>query len=162
MSDIYQEWREVAARLGFGDNITEPQATPAEVEDVLAGALEDAREHDECPVMCEPCGEVLADTACPECHGAGGFNRWGALAECELCAGAGKIHPGCAEASYADLVEQLRTAKADALREAAEELTDALEGYCRPPHGAEQAEIAHLARALLLSRADRIENGETT
>lgn len=65
---------------------------------------------------------------------------------------------GTVEHRYLD-EEELNKIKAEALREAAEELTDALDGYCRPPHAAEQAEIAHLARALLLSRAEETASG---
>ena len=100
--------RSFAAALGYGDGHTEPSATLAELVDPLAEAMSSARDHDECPITCELCGERLAVTRCPQCHGSGCLpNPQLAYLECDTCAGAGRIHTGCAEKSYADLVQIL-------------------------------------------------------
>lgn len=46
---------------------------------------------------------------CDHCHGSGcgPGTATGAYEECEWCAGAGKVHVGCAYRSYADLVDDL-------------------------------------------------------
>lgn len=109
------EHREFASRLEFGDGVTEPAASLADMLDPIKAAFSEARDHQECPHTCEQCGERLASTLCPDCHGSGGdaalCEASGAYVECEQCGGAGWIHEGCAEVGYADLkaeVERLR------------------------------------------------------
>lgn len=80
--------------------------------DALQQAMDDAREHYECPVTCELCGERLANTVCERCHGSGCLpNAALAYLECGHCAGAGRIHDGCAEQSYADLLVRAENAE---------------------------------------------------
>ena len=78
----------------------------------VMAAFAEQRDHWECPRLCELCGEQLASTQCPECHGSGcnapACEASGAYAECEHCAGVGWVHEGCAEASYADLVAEVK------------------------------------------------------
>lgn len=99
-----------ASRLGFGDNISEPAATLADMVKPIEQAFYDARDHQECPRTCERCGERLAATVCPDCNGSGcgPGTASGAYDECELCAGSGWLHDGCADKSYADLVTELQ------------------------------------------------------
>lgn len=105
------------AAIGYGDGITEPAATLPELIDPLTDALDAAREHDECPVICDLCGEKLAATRCPECHGSGCLpNPQLAYLECGMCAGVGRIHEGCAEASYADLAQRAENAEVEVER----------------------------------------------
>lgn len=108
--------RSFAEALGYGDGKTEPAATLAELIDPLQCALSDGRDHMECPIQCELCGEMLAATRCPQCNGGGCLpNEALAYMECGTCASLGRIHEGCAEQSYADLVA--RAAKAEAALE---------------------------------------------
>lgn len=99
--------RDLTSRLGFGDGITEPMADNDTIVEFFDQRLMEASEHNECAVTCEPCGERLAFTVCEHCHGCGAnvalSTASGAYSECEWCAGAGKVHAGCAEQSYADL-----------------------------------------------------------
>ncbi len=94
--------------LGFGDGVTEPAAELADLIEPIESAFSDERDHIECPIICELCGEQLADTTCDHCHGSGcgPGTALGSYEECEWCAGAGKIHPGCVEKSYNDLAAE--------------------------------------------------------
>jgi hypothetical protein len=94
--------------LGFGDGVTEPAATLAQMVDPIEQAFSEASEYLEGPRICEPCGEWLATQVCEHCHGSGcgPGTALGAYEECEWCAGVGKVHPGCVERSYADLVAE--------------------------------------------------------
>lgn len=101
------EYRRLFADLGFGDNQSSPRATPTELAEYVDRAFSAERDHMECPVVCELCGETLADTDCPECQGSGCKpNAELAYSECGRCAGVGKIHEGCVESSYADLARE--------------------------------------------------------
>lgn len=99
-------------KLGYGDGVTEPAAELAELLDPIKAAFSEQRDHWECPRTCEQCGERLASTVCPECHGSGcnapACEASGAYAECEYCAGVGWVHDGCAEASYTDLADEVK------------------------------------------------------
>jgi DnaJ-class molecular chaperone len=76
--------------------------------------MSDSREHQECPVFCELCGERLAAVTCEACRGSGCLpNAEMAYLECGTCAGVGKVHNGCAEMTYAQL-----TARAEAAEQA--------------------------------------------
>ncbi|GAA1812610.1 hypothetical protein [Nesterenkonia flava] len=103
--------RELSERLGFGDGRTEPAADVDDIVRIWGEIEEEAREHRECPRHCELCGERLATELCEHCHGSGvdaaACEASGAYAECEWCAGAQYVHPGCAEKSYDDLAEEL-------------------------------------------------------
>lgn len=103
--------RELSERLGFGDGRTEPAAGVDDIVRIWGEIEEEAREHRECPRHCELCGERLATELCEHCHGSGvdaaACEASGAYAECEWCAGAQYVHPGCVEKSYADLAEEL-------------------------------------------------------
>lgn len=110
------EYTALTSALGFGDNVSEPAAPPSQLREPIEEAFSDALEHQECPIACELCGERLADTDCEHCNGSGAnvalTEATLAYAECKWCAGAGRIHVGCIEWSYADLaaeVERLRT-----------------------------------------------------
>lgn len=107
---LREESRRFAAELEFGDGVNEPAASLADMLDPIKEAMSAAADHNECPVHCELCGETLAATVCQRCKGIGDIGG-GGYSECPECAGAGRIHEGCAEASYADLV-----ATADRLR----------------------------------------------
>lgn len=97
---------EFCEALGFVDDST----TPAKLRDIVEPIQwwdSEARDHVECARICEQCGETLARTLCGECHGGGqrdGGN--GTVRECGNCGGAGWLHEGCAEVSYADLVAE--------------------------------------------------------
>lgn len=105
------ERRAFTDTLGYGDGVTEPAAELADLVDRIKEAFSEARDHYECPRTCEMCGERLASKLCPECQGSGCNARAcevsGAYAECEYCAGVGWVHEGCAEQSYADLVDSV-------------------------------------------------------
>jgi len=100
-----------SGRLGFGDNISEPAASLADMVDPIEAAFADGRDHQECPRLCEGCGDSLATERCSHCHGSGGnaavCEASGAYAECEWCAGSGWVHEGCVEVSYADLAAEV-------------------------------------------------------
>ena len=97
-----------ADALDFGDGVTEPCATLAELVEPCQQAFSDAREHQECPVACPLCGETLAHTTCSSCHGSGCLpNAELAYAECPECAGIGKVHAGCTEMTYQELAEEV-------------------------------------------------------
>ncbi|GAA2159267.1 MULTISPECIES: hypothetical protein [Glycomyces] len=104
----YRERIEFTSALGFGDDKTERAARLPEIADNVAEAFSAARDHDDCPVYCDLCGETLASTECEHCHGSGCGPRTaeGAYDECDHCAGVGKVHEGCAQKSYADLVAE--------------------------------------------------------
>lgn len=121
--EAQQERRAFTSELGFGDDVTEPAAKLSELLDPLQEALHQAGEHVECPIICDLCGERLADTHCEHCQGSGVDNALSqatmAYAECEWCAGAQKVHPGCVETSYADLAAQVEAARQWAKKHAA-------------------------------------------
>lgn len=98
---IVREWDALCREMEWGDGVTEPQATPSDVLDSIKYDRDDARDHAECAVICQGCGEQLAATLCEHCGG-GGTSSSGPE-ECQWCAGAGKIHEGCAGKSYAEL-----------------------------------------------------------
>jgi len=108
--------RDLTHRLGFGNGITEPMADNDTIVEAFDAAMMDQRDHYECPIVCELCGETLADKPCPHCHGSGANNALSqaslAYAECEWCAGAGKVHEVCVEKSYAELAADLEAAEA--------------------------------------------------
>lgn len=104
--------QEFALAIGFasdhrpeGHGVWVPELV--DMVDPINEALSSARDHDECPVICENCGERLADVVCEHCHGSGADNtlcaNYGGYSECEWCAGAGKVHPGCVGKSYGDM-----------------------------------------------------------
>lgn len=109
---LRQEHRRFAAELGFGDDVTEPAATLADMLDPVRDAIAAAAEHDECPVHCELCGERLAATLCERCGGSGDIGS-GAYSECPECAGVGRIHVGCPQKSVADLVAEVERLRGD-------------------------------------------------
>ena len=104
-----------AAELGFGDP-PGPTATLDQMVEPIRTAFNDQREHNECPRYCGLCGEQMARTCCPECHGTGIDNAkaqaHGTRDECEHCGGDGWLHDGCAETCYADLVAERDEARA--------------------------------------------------
>lgn len=112
IEQLIQERLTFTDKLGYGDGVTEPAAELAELLDPIKAAFSEQRDHWECPRMCEQCGERLASTVCPECQGSGcnapACEASGAYAECEYCAGVGWVHDGCAEASYADLADEVK------------------------------------------------------
>ena len=116
--------RKFSDDLLFGDGITEPAATLNDMVDPIRDAFEAQHDHIECPIICELCGEKLADKTCEHCHGSGADNQAasaaGAWVECEWCGGAGKIHEGCVEKSYADIATEnsVLRAQIDAVRAA--------------------------------------------
>lgn len=110
---LRSDHHEFTARLGYGDGHSEPAAPLAYMVEPIEVAFSEARDHQECARICESCGETLASTVCPECHGSGSAPCATAYSECGHCGGSGWIHEGCAERSYADLaaeVERLRGA----------------------------------------------------
>lgn len=112
IEQLIQERLAFTDTLGFGDGVTEPAAELADIVDRIKEAFSEAREHNECPRLCEQCGEHRATTRCPECHGSGcnapACEASGAYAECEHCAGVGWVHEGCGEASYTDLADEVK------------------------------------------------------
>ena len=113
---------EFCEALGFVDGSTRPARLRDIVEPIQWWDSE-ARDHVECARICEQCGETLARTPCGECHGGGqrdGGN--GTVRECGNCGGAGWLHEGCAEVSYADLVAE-RDAAVAAIKRAQETLS---------------------------------------
>lgn len=106
---VAEAQRRFSGMLGFGDGVTEPAATLVDqMADPLREAMAVAMDHDDCPVVCELCGETLAATACEKCHGSGCLpNAALAYLECDVCAGVGKVHVGCAEQSYAALTAKV-------------------------------------------------------
>lgn len=110
--------RDLLGRIGFGDGVTEPMADNDTVVEFIEAAVMDQSEHLECPSVCELCGERLADKPCQHCGGCGANVALStaalAYAECEWCAGAGKVHEGCRELSYGDLAARLADAEARA------------------------------------------------
>ena len=109
-----QQHRELTSALGLGDGVTEPQATVSEIIDFWQGIDSEARDHQECAARCEMCGDPLAKDVCSHCNGSGcgPGTATGAYAECEWCAGVGKVHTGCVEHSYAELAAQLEAVAA--------------------------------------------------
>lgn len=110
--------------LDYGDGRTEPAAPLADLVEPIQEAFDGQREHQECPVLCEGCGERLAATRCEHCNGSGQWSSLSGYRECEYCAGAGRVHAGCAEASYTDLVTERDEARAqlDTVRAVASKL----------------------------------------
>ena len=111
--DALRTWQErVAVAAGIGEEVegrcVHLEANPDAAAEYVAGLLADADTHIECPVYCGGCGEPLADALCDHCSGSGcgPGTALGAYEECGWCAGAGKVHPGCADLSYADLVAE--------------------------------------------------------
>ena len=108
VADLRQKWLTFTSALGFGNNRTEPAAELSEMIDPIERAFSDALDHQECAVICELCGDPLAAKTCDECHGSGCLpNSALAYLECGTCAGVGKIHEGCVEKSYTDLVAEV-------------------------------------------------------
>ena len=68
---LREEARAFAEALDFGNDRTEPAATLTEMLDPIEQAFGEARDHAECPVMCELCGERLAWQLCEKCYGSG-------------------------------------------------------------------------------------------
>jgi len=96
--------------LGFGDNVSEPAATFEQAIDPIQQAFAEANEHAECAVICEGCGERLAQTICDRCGGGGCLpNPQMTYLECDHCAGVGRVHAGCAGLSYAELAAKVPT-----------------------------------------------------
>ena len=119
--DALRTWQErVAVAAGIGEEVEGRgvylEANPDAAAEHVAGLLAVADTHIECPVYCSGCGEPLADALCDHCSGSGcgPGTALGAYEECEWCAGAGKVHPGCADLSYADLVAERDALAADA------------------------------------------------
>ena len=111
--DRLRTWQErVALAAGIGDEVegrgVHLEADPDVAAEVVAGMLAVVDTHDECPIHCDRCGETLADVWCGRCHGSGcgPGTATGAYEECEWCAGAGKVHIGCADLCYAALVSE--------------------------------------------------------
>ena len=130
-SDRLRIWQErVALAAGIADEVegrgVHPEADPDAAAEHVAGLLSVVDTHVDCPVYCGGCGESLADAWCDRCHGSGcgPGTATGAYEECEWCAGAGKVHVGCADRSYADLVDERD-------RLATEAIETALTGGCR-------------------------------
>jgi len=124
----YRERIEFMSRLGYGDDKTVPAARLADIVDAVEYAFSESRDHFDCPNWCEVCGERLAAKECEHCHGSGcgPLTGLGAYDECEHCAGSGRIHEGCAERSYADLVKERDEARVEAAR--LQERLDTTEG----------------------------------
>ena len=123
--DALRTWQErVALAAGLADEVAgygvHLEADPDTAAEHVAGLLDIADTHVECPICCGDCGEPLADTPCDHCGGSGcgpGTGS-GAYEECGWCAGAGKVHVGCAHLSYAELCAErdALAAKLDAVR----------------------------------------------
>ena len=123
--DALRTWQErVALAAGLADEVAgygvHLEADPDTAAEHVAGLLDIADTHAECPIYCGDCGEPLADTPCDHCGGSGcgpGTGSW-AYEECGWCAGAGKVHVGCAHLSYAELCAErdALAAKLDAVR----------------------------------------------
>lgn len=108
VAELREKWLTFTSRLGFGDNKTERAAELSEMVDPIEEAFAAQRDHQECAVTCELCGDPLASKTCDECHGSGCLpNSALAYLECGTCAGVGKIHEGCVEKSYTDLVAEV-------------------------------------------------------
>ena len=124
--DALRTWQErVALAAGLADEVAgygvHLEADPDTAAEHVAGLLDIADTHAECPIYCGDCGEPLADTPCDHCGGSGcgpGTGSW-AYEECGWCAGAGKVHVGCAHLSYAELCAEQTAlaAKLDTVRE---------------------------------------------
>ena len=113
-ADRLRIWQErVALAAGIADVVegrgVHLESDPDAAAEHVAGLLAVVDTHVECPIYCNCCGEALADAWCDHCHGSGcgPGTATGAYEECEWCAGAGKVHVGCAYRSYADLVDDL-------------------------------------------------------
>ena len=87
-----------SARIGFDDDGIPLTELIPPINDAFALA----EIHEDCPVECAYCGEILATTKCKNCNGGG----WVGLGECEWCGGAGNIHEGCAWMTYDGLVAE--------------------------------------------------------
>lgn len=108
LAEMHSAHLRMTSALEFGDGVNEPAATADQLIDPLGQALNDARDHFECPVICDQCGENLAATTCHRCYGSGCLpNDALAYQECEWCAGVGKVHEGCVEKSYSELADEV-------------------------------------------------------
>lgn len=153
---LREEARAFAEALGFGDGRTEPAATLAQMIDPLTEAMSMARDHIECAVMCELCGEVLAGEWCEECHGSGCLpNAELTYLECGTCAGAGRIHVGCAEASYAGLA-----ARAEAAEQAVRRVRTMANGWLRLSLQAIDPDVREWTGAAGRSVLEALDGGE--
>lgn len=87
----------------------EPQPSVEVLCGWIASDRVDARDHGECPAACELCGERSADQTCEHCNGSGcgPGTALGAYSECEWCAGAGRVHPGCTGLTRTDLLAEV-------------------------------------------------------
>ena len=111
--DRLRIWQErVALAAGIADEVegrgVHLESDPDIAAEHMAGLLSLVDTHAECPVYCGGCGETLADAWCDHCHGSGcgPGTATGAYEECKWCAGAGKVHLGCADRCYAELVAE--------------------------------------------------------
>lgn len=135
-----------ALGLPLGERVTGPAALAAveRLKAYLASSEADAQAvldymHEQ-PAWCGRCGDHLAATTCTRCHGSGCLpNAELAYLECDECAGAGKIHEGCVEQTYAQLAAKVARVEAlaeewsrapafDTERNCAQELRAALAG----------------------------------
>lgn len=160
IGDVAEAERErlaFTAALEFGDDKSEPAATLEQMIDPIREAFDQAREHYECPVICELCGETLADTVCGRCHGSGCLpNAALAYLECDDCAGVGRVHEGCAEQSYADLRARAERAEATLadVRALADEWQGTYDRWIGVPDGP-RVSIYHAHASRLLAVLDR-------
>jgi len=128
---LRREQLEFSSALGFGDGVHEPAATLKDMLDPIEEAFAAARDHNECAVVCELCGERLASAVCEHCHGSGCLpNPALAYQECGWCGGAGRIHVGCAEQSYGDLAAEVERLRATVDR--VEKLADGWDAVLEP------------------------------
>ena len=143
--DALRTWQErVALAAGLADEVAgygvHLEADPDTAAEHVAGLLDIADTHVECPIYCGDCGEPLADTPCDHCGGSGcgpGTGS-GAYEECGWCAGAGKVHVGCAHLSYAELCAErdALAAKVERVRELHKSSGDAeTQGYTGREYG---------------------------
>lgn len=133
---LEKDRREFAEALGFSHGYGEP-APLSEIFDSVQVWEQESRDHFECPVTCEQCGETLAATICEHCNGSGDNSSLAGYAECEWCGGAGKVHD-CAEVSYADLVADRNNLQAridQALKLHTSDSGHSPECYCGVPPG---------------------------
>lgn len=92
-----------SARIGFDEGVP-----LTELIYPINDAFATAEIHEDCPVECPHCGEMLAATNCGHCNGSGGYVG---LGECEWCGGAKKVHEGCGWMPYSGLVAEHKAMK---------------------------------------------------